>query len=553
MKTVRVKASTAVSAAIGSGLANAAAHATAAAPHSGHATPESVAAAVATHVADQDPHEQYAAIATLFDDSAAAGNPYLAYPPDDGQTGTVYLWAHPAALAGHAQIGRKEVFVPAGVDPVDGLTVYYGTALDTCGVSTRVPSMTDTALCKVAQHVAHTSLTKTGTWTTTHASIAAGALTAAGATSSGTAGDTISGSVSGKTIGVQFLTTSNGGYGVVAIDGDYTRPNRLPKVTQAEIDAGRFRQADLGRAYYDCYADTVKNDAVVIADDLPAGSHTITVQVTGTARAGAVGVRCYVEHFWTAAAGTPGAAGFWMEPIYQIAHFPGGSAHTWVAQWAPEGSTSWQFLGDVHSDNASQSREITTLLEWRCNAVDQTALAAGSWASGTIVVLRHNTTLAHAADLATPVATKSRIYTFAPRPFPVQCETKIEFTAAGSVLVEYPVMMPVGGGQYYGVWSSALLDRVAIPFTNINNNAVVRHPAITGQLKACGDYVEAYASILHADPPIGFRSAGSAAAYQDRTTAGQEKIYVMGAGMVQHWPAGTKVTYLVGFAGRLKA
>lgn len=44
MKTVRVKTSTAVSASIGSGLANAAAHAAAAAPHDGHATTQALAA-----------------------------------------------------------------------------------------------------------------------------------------------------------------------------------------------------------------------------------------------------------------------------------------------------------------------------------------------------------------------------------------------------------------------------------------------------------------------------------------------------------------------------
>ena len=530
-----------------SGTASALAqHAAAAAPHAGHATPASVGQAIDAHVGLSNPHAQYVQTASLAASARGAGIRHVITPSAGATTGTVYLFAHPAQLAGHVQTGSKEVFVPIGADAVDGVPMYFGVAIGQCGVATRVPSMVETGIFKPAQHTSHTSASKTGTWTTGPANIAAGALTSSGATSSGTSGDTIAATVTGRTVGIQFYATSNGGYGVVAIDGDYTKPNRLPKFTADDYAAGRCRQADVGRAYYDSWAPAPRNDSLVVSDDLSAGAHTITVQVTGTSRAGASGVRAYVEHFWAAASVTPGAAGVFMVPIHPVCRIVGGSAITWVASWAPNGSTDFQFLGDVHSDNSAQSVELTTNLQWFSGYTDQTALAPGLWASGAIVTLRHATTLAHKSALGTPIATKSRIYTFAPRAWPVMCDLEVAFLADGVVSSEYPVMLPLGGIQETAPFASGEIDGQAFALTNQNNNTNVLYAGVCGQLRVSGARAEARHTVIEASPSLMLRSSviGS---YQDRTTPGDEKLYVIAQITPQSVAAGEKRHYLLGF------
>lgn len=525
----------------------AASHAAASAPHAGHATTAGVGQAIDAHVALSNPHAQYVQTSSLAAAARGAGIRNVITPSAGATTGTVYMFAHPAQLAGHVQTGSKEVFVPIGADPVDGLQMYFGFAIGQCGVATRVPSLFETGIFKPAQHTSHTAASKTGTWTTSPANVAAGALTASGATSSGTAGDTIFATVTGRTVGVQFYATSNGGYGVVAIDGDYTRPNRLPKFTADDYAAGRCRQADVGRAYYDSWAPAPRNDSIVVADDLAAGAHTVTVQCTGTSRAGASGVRAYVEHFWTAAAVTPGSAGVFMAPTHHISRIAGGSAITWVASWAPVGSTDYQFLGDVHSDNAAQSVELTTNLQWFAGATDQTALSPGTWASGSIITFRHATTLAHKSALGTPVATKSRIYTFAPRAWPAMCDLEVAFLADGVVSAEYPLMLPIGGLQESSPFTTGEIDGQTFALSTADNGASVQYAGVCGQLRMSGARVEARNAVIEASPNLMLRSS-VVGSYQDRTTPGDEKLYVIAQITPQFVASGEKRRYLLGFS-----
>ena len=83
--------------------------------------------------------------------------------------------------------------------------------------------------------------------------VSTGAFQATGASYSQTSGDTISGDITGTVAAIRYFLTSNGGYAVVSIDGDFTRANKLPVFT-ANYDDGLCRAGDVGRRYYSSYA-----------------------------------------------------------------------------------------------------------------------------------------------------------------------------------------------------------------------------------------------------------------------------------------------------------
>ena len=509
------------------------------------------AAEIAAHEQSADPHPQYVTAERFEAVARSAGAMYVATPMASITSGLVYLYAHPAQQPGHAQVGQKEVYVPIGVDPTDGVMLYYGSAIGIAGSTARVPSMLELGIHKPATHIPHSAAEKLGTWTTIQATVAAGALTPAGATSSGTPGDTITCMVSGRTVGIGFYSTSNGGFGVVAIDGDYTRATRLPRFSNADFAAGRCRVQDVGRCYYDSYAASNRNASVVIADDLSPGPHAITLQVTGMRRAGAAGARVYVEHFWSSAAVTPGAAGAWMEPVHSISAIPGGSAMTWVASYAPAGSTDFTFLGDVLSDGTFQSAELTTALTWHVAGTDQTALGAGSWSSGAVVSFDHATTLAHKSALTVPVARKRVRITFAPRPWPVMCSVEVEWLANGLIGAEYPIMLPIGGQQEFMPFNTGEIDASAFALTNNNNNAITAYVGSCGKLRASGQRAEVSCAVLRSDPDLAMRSS-VIGLMQDRVTPGEEKLYVVAQMGTLPVFAGDTRSYLLGWSAKQK-
>lgn len=160
-------------------------------------------------------------------------------------------------------------------------------------------------------------LLKVGTWTNSPANPAAGTFNSTGALYSVTAGDTISGSITGTVAAIRVYNTSNGGNAIVAIDGDYTRANRLPTFTLADYDSGNCRWSDVGKRYISTYGPASFNDCICLAADLDAGTHTITVEVTGKYPAGSSAARVYVEGF----AGCNG--GLLFQPMYMLFLFTG--------------------------------------------------------------------------------------------------------------------------------------------------------------------------------------------------------------------------------------
>jgi hypothetical protein len=450
--------------------------------------------------------------------------------PDQASTVTCYLFTHPTTQSGHLLLGQREVYVPTGSDGF-----YFGVHLGTKAKAHAAMSITDMGLFKPGLFTWHGALTKVGTWTNSPANPAAGTFNSTGALYSVTAGDTISGSITGTVAAIRVYNTSNGGNAIVAIDGDYTRANRLPTFTLADYDSGNCRWSDVGKRYISTYGPASFNDCICLAADLDAGTHTITVEVTGKYPAGSSAARVYVEGF----AGCNGesliSANVYAVPVYWIYHDDGDwSAFGYTPQWAPSGSTDYQFMGEIHGDNV-QSKEVTTSLAVYVGVTDQTALAAGTVASGLTVTIDHVSTLAHKSNTATPIATKTRKYTFTSgRKHPVMCSCKTVYSAAGVINIEYPVMLPVGElvNAYKGMsqphFNKYYIGHVETPILGLNDNTVYYKATDMQLLRAVGNKVEAWAEVVSHGPDSKRIYGGYGGSYQDRSNS-TDKAYVITA------------------------
>lgn len=467
-----------------------------------------------------------------------------------------YLFAHPATLVGHKQLGQIEVYVPLQKDPIDGIQWYYGMCLGTKASAHMVPSICDTGLFKPALHIFHVSLSKTASWTTGPGDVSDGAFTSYGVSSSGTANATITGVVPGRAVGVRWYATTDGGFGIVSIDGDYTRANRLPAFTEADYLAGACRESDVGKRYICTYYPQPWNDATVIADDLAPGDHTIVIQATGKRPGASTGTKVYVEAIFGVGGGTLGQNRGFAVPMHYVCHLSAVSAQCYVPQWAPAGTTTFEWLGENHSDNAN-SKETTTEFAVFVEQLDKTALTKGTFSSGSTVTVRHTTTLAHASNLGSPVANKTRTYTFkSGRKHPAMCAVKIEWLAAGVLEIEYAAMLTVGEmvvapelGSRNPHFTHGEISRQEFPFLAIDDGVIYQYRGDDCKVFAKGPIVEAWAAVIE-------QSAGSqmfssfAGAYQDRTATGEEKLYCITSSGRQSLPAGTVREFLVGWGAR---
>lgn len=450
--------------------------------------------------------------------------------PFGSSTSTCYLFAHPTTYAGQYLTGQREAYVPIGSGGY-----FFGAYFGNRSKTHAAVSLTDIGVFKPGLFTWHGSLTKSGTWVNSPANPAAGSFNSTGALYSLTAGDTISGSVTGTVVAIRAYMTSNGGNGIVAIDDDYTRATRLPAFTDADYAANRCRESDVGKRYISSFNLASWNDCLCIADDLTAGTHTITVEVTGKKPEASSAARVMIEGFAGCNGQTLGSANVYAVPVYWVYHDDGDwSAFCYVPQWAPAGSTDYQFLGEIHGDNV-QSKEVTTSLAVYVGVTDQTALAAGSWATGTTITIDHVSTIAHKVNTATPVATKTRKYTLtAGRKHPLMCHCKTVYSSAGVINIEYPVMLPIGeyenatNGMKQPHLSTYYVGHVETPILGLNDNTVYYKATDVQRIIATGNEVEAWAEIVCHGSDSKQIYAGYGGSYQDRSTR-DEKAYIISA------------------------
>lgn len=396
---------------------------------------------LATHAAASDPHPQYVReTAHQADHDAHSFQTDLRLPRGSVAQTTCYVYRSGATNSGARRYNEIIVFVPVCSGPT-----YFGTIFGKPGVGANgVRSVQAFVLSRPGLSIPHSAAgaVKVGTWTNdTSTNSESG-----GYRYSTTAGDTITATVTGDVVGAFLFSASNGGYAVVAIDGDYTAANMLPQFTQQDYVDGLCRQADVGRRYVQCYASSSRTDGFCFARGLSETTHAVKIEVCGTKRAASSSTRVYVESLvGCASTDTIGTSNVQMLPVQQINNQDGSwSAQGWVCRWAPAGSSDLQYLGDTHADGTG-SKEVESSWALYCDLTDQTAIAQGTYLYATKVHISHVTTVAHKADLNTTVATKARTYTFlAGRQFPVMCHQKITWAAAGVMDVEFPVALTIG-------------------------------------------------------------------------------------------------------------
>lgn len=462
-------------------------------------------------------------------------------------TTTAWLFAHPTTYTSLRQYGERQIYVPLD----DGF--YYGMFFSTKLATYMVPSISDICIAKPAWHKWHGSCTKVGTWTTSPSTIAAGAFQATGVSYSQTAGDTISVSVSGPIVAIRAFNTSNGGFGIVAINGDFTRATRLPAFTAEDYAGGFCRETDIGKRYICGYSNYAQSESMVIADDLDSGAHTILVEATGTKPTASSGTRCYVEGIASVNGSGIGTADVHMVPVNYVLHERAVSAQCYVPSWAPIGSSDFQFMGENHSDNTN-SKEITTSFVVYVDATDQTSLVAGTYASGTSITIRHVSTLAHKSAIGTPVATKNRLYTFmAGRKHPAMCDVAITWNSDGILHIEYPVMITVGELTVNSIetihrrqFHTGEISGNIFPLLDVNGNATQYFRGAGSRLFCYGDHLIAWAAVEDGTYGKNQMFSGFAGMYQDRDTL-DEKLYTVSSNGDQFVPNGEVRRFLLGW------
>lgn len=472
--------------------------------------------------------------------------------PKAALSSTVFMFRNPVTQATSLISDQREIYIPTEKSGVY-LGAFFGKRIKTHTAET----LTDMGLFRAGLHTWHGSLTKSGSWTNSPTGVSTGAFQATGAIYSQTAGDTCSGSVTGTAAGIRLFLTSNGGYAIVAIDGDYTRANKLPIFNKADYDAGRCRATDIGKRYYSSYSSAPTSDLICLANDLSAGTHTITVEATGTKPSASSGTRAWVEGFAGCNGETLGNANVYAVPVQWIYHdLLAWSAFDSVAQWAPSGSSDYQFLGNIHGDN-TQSKEVTTSLSWTVGATDQTSLAAGTWASGQIIRCDHVSTLAHKVNTASTVATKTRHWTMAPsRKLPIMCDCGISWATAGAVNIEYPVMLPIGEvvgcaeGMKQDAFATVSIGHLDIPIPYAHDNAITYIATDTCRIVATGRKVKAWAELKAEIPYRGGLCASYQGAIQDRNTK-DKKFYAISAFGPTPYASGDAQRFVMGWGAKL--
>ncbi len=472
--------------------------------------------------------------------------------PESAATSTCYLFAHPTTFASQYLTGQREAYVPIGSGGY-----YFGVHFGNKSKTHAVVSITDMGVFKAGLFTWHGSLTKVGSWTNSPANPAAGTFNSTGALYSLTAGDTISGSITGTVAAIRIYGTTNGGNGIVAIDGDYTRATRLPAFTAADYAADRCRESDVGKRYISTYFGASFNDCLCIADDLTSGAHTITVEVTGKKPAASSAARVMIEGFAGCDGQTLGNTNVYAVPVYWIYHDDGDwSAFCYTPQWAPSGSTDYQFLGEIHGDNV-QSKEITTSLAVYVGVTDQTALAAGTWATGTTITIDHVSTIAHKVATGTPVATKTRKYTLTSgRKHPLMCHCKTVYSSAGVINIEYPIMLPIGELEN---WTTGLkqphfytyqIGNIETPILGLNDNAVYYKSTDVQIIIATGKKLKAYAEVVSHGTDSKRVYGGYGGSYQDRSSH-DDKAYLISATGPQPYSATEVREFTLGWGAQV--
>lgn len=446
--------------------------------------------------------------------------------------------------------------------PVGSGTDYFGVVVGDRKITTGAQNITDMLLARPGIEYKSSGCNRIGSWT--QVTGIAGSFWGEYYWST-TPGDTISKVVTGSAVHARLYHTSNGGYGIVSIDGSYDLPNRLPRFTAPDLAAGRCRAQDVGRPYVQCKG-TQWSDAYPLADNLTDTAHTVKIEAVGLDSAGATGARLTVESIagCSAADIAPNAAtNTHMMPICYISHLSGSwAAFAWVASYSPTLAGEYKFIGDTHADGTDGKEIVVAPPVITVDGTDRSAFRTDlSYVSGTMITWSQSSNVYHKADMENPALAKKRMFTFmANRPLPMMAEVSGTWSIAGYLAYSYPTMLHIGcqdnmfGGamQMHGLKALYLGKSRLSDFSKTDNSLdyVGEGDSAAGvpRLVAVADKFVAWADLV-SDYPARSRmySAKGRLVRQSRNSADQKCYIADVSGSRQPVSAGETFRYVMGW------
>lgn len=256
-----------------------------------------------------------------------------------------------------------------------------------------------------------------------------------------TPGDTIA-------VGLRAFYATNGGYGLVTIDGGDVVADRLP-TAQDEVDAGRLAASalttgggtlDPDARLYDFHLDASPNGTAfayqLLADGLAPGVHEVSIGWTGYARSGSGGLRVTIDGGWhQTTTSQPSAAAAWL-PVHTFMT-TASSVYEYAFSVKPRGTGTYGFIGNSHGYDAQTSLTVT---------VDGTPITVTDGATVTAtdhITLTRESTLTH-PDATGDVAAVTAVYRLGSRAG-LDLATTVEWLQDMDASNSYTAMLPTLG------------------------------------------------------------------------------------------------------------
>lgn len=240
-------------------------------------------------------------------------------------------------------------------------------------------------------------------------------------------------------ISMTYLSATNRGYGRVLIDDDPTAANQLP-TAQDEVDAGRLpasslvtnggtlQPTDRVLDFYVGRAST--NPEPILADNLPAAVHTVTIEVTGYKRAESTEARISVASFYYIDIGfTPTTTGTTVLSGVRLRD----NTAVQESAYNIKINNVYEWCGGTHANLTGTSETIT---------VDGTpvTMTDGQVLTSTSSIQIDIAGTFHHVQSATPTANVTRTYTMDGDGLRIQHSTEWLVTATPG-LAAYPAML----------------------------------------------------------------------------------------------------------------
>ena len=412
--------------------------------------------------------------------------------------GNSYLLKHRATTS--AEAGSWQVFVPVGAGDYNVFAL--GTFSNPGGVITHLGRM---CLGRIGTNIPanDASVATVGAWTQSAVDTAPGG----NYWYSTAAGDSKTFTVNGHTVVLRSMLSTNFGYAVISIDGDWTAANRLPAFTQADADAGLCRAADVGRRYFNGYSNSVGADFhLVLAEGLADSAHAVRFEACGTKPVASSAVRAAVGAVVgcsaSDAAGVPGAASRVIARVENAQHFYGGGSSAMLSVLEIEralAAGTFDFLSEMHGGATLVSASITV------DGVDKSGIATDTYTAGQVVRISIVGTIACTDATGTPVATKTVDHIFsAYQNSPGIAIPSWTFGVAKNVKNGFTGMLPLGSLKPGGTaitlerWDSfAFGGYQSVPSDIQNNNGQRGNvPALFAVASISGTSRKAYVAIL---------------------------------------------------------